>query len=291
MITTVKKLAGAAIALGALSISTQASATPSGALIISEWNAVSANEMLDDCKDNPQEGDQFFGCVNGNGDNWIELVVTQNNLNIQGWTVSWKNNDSGGHPNNGSFTFSSNSLWSSLKAGTIITVHDNGDAGYTTGYSGNPCSDYNWWIDVDVLDTTYISSSSLKNGTTLIGPGFKTDNDCWRGMIADNASTTVQDWVGENNSCGSIPAAIWAGAGLGNLEVGKLEADPVGGTSDTNYKDGDSGTYGAPNVWSGAGSPQSLDALCNNACGGSNGCCGTPGDLSCYSANVFGYYY
>jgi len=290
MIKIITKLAGSALALGALSITTHASATPSGALIINEWNAVSSSEMLDDCKDSPAQGDQFFGCQNGNGGNWIELIVTQNNLNIQGWTVAWKNNDSGGHPNNGSFTFSNDSLWASLKAGTIITVHDNGSAGYSTLYSGNPCSDHKWWIDVDVLNTTYIASSSLFFGTTLLGSGFKTDNDCWRGMIKDNASTVVQNWVGENTSCGSIPAAIWAGAGLGNLEVGKLEANPAGGTSDTNYKDGDSGTFGGPNAWTGGG-PQSLDALCNNACGGSNGCCGTPGNYGCYTAAANHYYY
>lgn len=44
-------------------------------------------------------------------------------------------------------------------------------------------------------------------------------------------------------------------------------------------------------VWSSGSGIQSLDALCNSACGGSSGCCGTPGDYSCYVANVYPYYY
>jgi len=296
----IKRLAVAAIALGALGFTTQASASGNvGKLIINEWNATGPSTLLQDCGSPNFEGDIFFGCTNGNGTNWIELVVTQNNLNIQGWTVSWKNNDSGGHPNNGSFTFSTNSIWSSLKAGTVITVRDNGgsttDANNHIPSTYNPCSNQDWWIGVDVLDATYIQSSQLKNGSTSLGAGFKTDNDCWRGRIVDAGGNPVtdlvQDWVGENSGCGSIPAAIWAGNGIGNDEVGKLEADPVGGTSDTQYKDGDSSTYGGPNVWSSGTGVQSFDALCNNACGGSNGCCGTPGAYSCYSANVFPYYY
>lgn len=145
---------------------------------------------------------------------------------------------------------------------------------------------------MDVHDSAFISSSELKYNSTLLSTGFKTDNDCWRGSIQDAASPSavVQNWVGENNGCGSIPAATWAGAGLGNLEVGKLEANPVSGTGNTNYVDGDSSTFGAPNYWTGGG-PQSLDALCNNACGNSNGCCGLGGALTCYSANLQEYYY
>ncbi len=146
---------------------------------------------------------------------------------------------------------------------------------------------------MDARDTNYITNLVAFNNSTPVSAQFKTDNDCWRGMIEDNVSSPflVQDWVGENSGCGSIPAAIWAGAGLGNDEVGKLEANPVGGTSDTQYEDGSSSTFGGPNAWSSGSGVQSLDALCNSACGGSNGCCGTPGDYSCYVANVYPYYY
>jgi hypothetical protein len=294
----IKKLAGAALALGALSVTTQASAA--GELIVNEYNAVSDSKMLDDCKHTPAEGDQFFGCINGNGGDWIELVVTEDNLDIEGWTVYWENADTGSHANNGWFTFVDNSghgLWSGLKAGTIIVVRDDGTATDVTDVGYSPCGGDNsdWVIEVDPDNTTYLSSE-MYNGASSLGPGFKVDNDDWAVMIEDNASpspNTVQGWVGENET-------LWAGAGVSGEEVGKLEANPAGGTSDTNYVDGDSSTFGGPNFWSGTGAPQSFDALCNVACGGSSGCCdNTSGagtyyngnnGYDCYERNYFYYY-
>jgi hypothetical protein len=57
------KMAGAAIALGVLGFTTQASAVDSpykGDLILNEYNAVGPEEQLEDC---PSEEDIFFGCV------------------------------------------------------------------------------------------------------------------------------------------------------------------------------------------------------------------------------------
>jgi hypothetical protein len=184
------------------------------------------------------------GCVDGNGDNWVELLVTDNIASIQGWKVSWKNSDTGGHANNGSFVFSNSSIWTNLKAGTLITVHYNGDASYSTGYSGSPCSDSAWWIDAAALDTSLIVDAELFYNTTLLGDGFKTDNDNWQVKIEDAATPARKEvlaWVGEGVSGIS---------GVGEDEVCKLEQSPTYGVgvNYANYNDGDCSTFGGPNV-------------------------------------------
>jgi|GEM_PF-3322237 len=306
-----KNLAGAAIALGALGFTTQASAAQE--LIINEYNGVGPEQKLDECDD---EGDHMFGCVVGNGENWIELVVTQDGLDIEDWTVQWKNADSGGHTNNGYFTFvdppnGDAGMWNNLDAGTVIVVQDSSTINVRTPTFGgasayNPCAgdSSRWLIVVDATDPDYIVSDTF-DGSSSQGPGLKTDNDCWRGRIMNN-TTVVQSWVGENQgsnpSCpGSLGTATWNGGGISNNEVGKLESNPVapGAGTNTNYKDGDSSTFGGPNVWSAGTGIQSLDALCNVACGVVTGCCdststsgsfGGAAGLDCYERN-FSYYY
>lgn len=269
----------------------------------------------------------IFGCVNGNGENWIELVVTEDGTSITGWTVEWKNADDGGHTNNGYFTFVDPAdvdpehpdagMWNALAAGTIIVVQDASNVNVRTPTIGttnayNPCAgdSSRWLIVVDATDPDYIDSDTF-NGSSSQGPGFKTDNDCWRGRILDGSvgsGDVVQSWVGENQgsnpACpGSLPVGIWQGGGISNNEVGKLEANPVppGGTGGNfNYHDGDSSTFGGPNAWSSGAGIQSLDALCNVACGGNSGCCdNTSGNgdyynsdngYDCYERNHYYYY-
>lgn len=76
-----------------------------GALIINEYNGVSKNRFLgSDNQDgtnydlDPETGepemgepgyDTFFGRIEGNGRNWIELVVVSNHLDIRGWQIAW----------------------------------------------------------------------------------------------------------------------------------------------------------------------------------------------------------
>lgn len=280
----IKNLAPVAIALGAFGFASQASATVpdpedasghAGKLIINEYNAVGPDKKLDDC---PGEPDPVFGCTNGNGGDWIELVVTQNLASIVGWKVYWENEDTGSHSNNGSLTFANHATWTNLKAGTIITLRWNEDSPHP---AINTCAggSSDWWIRVNAADTAYITSATFNNGTSL-GAGFKTDNDCWRGWIADGSDNYVQWWVGEDdNECNSLPASIiWNGSGVSSREVGKLEANPVGtgGNGNTNYNDGDCSSFGGPNCWNngtGGTQYQSFNALCAAGCGASTSTC------------------
>src|SRR5262249_27761217 len=142
-----------------------------GGLIINEYNAVSEGKTLTTDATKPYKGsDSFFGYqLDGNGGNWIEFVVTQDHLNIQGWTLNWTNADPA--PNNaGSFMFTNNPLWADLRAGTILTIRES-DIGNPNGWDAkhplqsdplnltfsNPsfAPDHNdWWINIDEEDPT-----------------------------------------------------------------------------------------------------------------------------------------
>jgi hypothetical protein len=270
-VNIIKRLAGAAIALGALGFTTQASAAQE--LIVNEWNAVGPGKVLDDCV-TPGPADPIFGCSTNNGADWIELVVTKNIASIVDWVIYWENDDSGGHANEGTLRFVdgvgfTHNVWNNLKAGTIITLRHN-DSGASP--SSNPCgSPGDWWIRVDSNDPNYISYDG--------GDVLKTDNDCWNVKIEDDTFNVVQNWLGEDGgSCNNSPVSnpTWNGSGLGNTEVGKLEANPVGvgGGSNTNYVDGDCSSFGRRNCWNDGASVQNFASLCNVGCGGSYSNCG-----------------
>ena len=222
-------------------------------LVINEWNAVKDDGFLKDGK-----LDTFFGRKVGNGSNWIELVVTTDHLDIRGWKLDWTNAD----PDSGVVTFTNDSTWSDLRSGTIITLREddashpafpdpaNGNA--STGPYGNLPSNTSfnpagndWWIHANIGDAALVTYTN-----------WTVDNDDWRLRILDASNNVIQPFIGEG-----LPANGWAGAGLGSDEIGKLEQNPS--TSPTNFRDGTSSTFGAPNVWtSGANSfTQDFSAL------------------------------
>lgn len=204
--------------------------------------------------------DSLFGFVQGNGGNWIELVVIADHLDIRGWTLEWHNAD----PDQGTIFFQSHSIWSDLRSGTIITIREDDI------YSGQILSDLSydpqngdWWIHANVDDLAVLGQT-----------GFKTDNDNWSMRIWDGAvscppapsvcsgvgsTVVIQGWVGE-----STP--LWGGTGgVGNNEVGKLEQDPSAAAATyppaPMYNDGVSSTFSSENVWSGGTGQQDFSAL------------------------------
>ena len=84
--------------------------------------------------------------IQGNGGDWIELVVTEDHLDVRGWSIYWENDETdlkgdpatrppgntdpgdfiiGSHPNERGFVqLSQDALWSDLRAGTIITISE-----------------------------------------------------------------------------------------------------------------------------------------------------------------------
>ena len=213
-------------------------------LILNEWNAVSATNFLGGASST--NSDTFFGRIAGNGGDWVELVVIDDHLDVRGWQLDWFNTDS--PVESGLVTFSSSSVWSNLRSGTIITIRrdDAGFAAMPSDTSFNP-SGGDWWIHVNVADVSLVTST-----TSPVGTPFTVDNDNWRMRIRDDSSVLVQGYVGE----GQV-ATGWTGGGLGSDEVGKLEQNPSAIPS--NYRDGSSSTFGAPNRWTTASVPFEQD--------------------------------
>lgn len=259
------KVPGVLIALAALGFTTQASAAV-GDLILNEWNAVGPSKWLEggNCdpafSSCPMVTPSDFDDAEGNGGDWIELVVVADEANLEGYTIEWQNDD--GFGKFGTLTFTA--LWdvgalADLPAGTIITIRDDGDPNPTSAtdltVSRNDC-DGDWTIEIDADDTRYITQGG---GATCSYP-FQTDNDGWRAAIYDGASNLVQDFVGES-SC-----TFCTGSGINSEEVGKLEEDPsaAAATGSPNYQDGNASTYGEANRWD-TTNVQCFDDLRSNA--------------------------
>src|SRR5258708_14657937 len=82
----------------------------------------------------------------------VELLVIQDNLDMRGMIIkdfsTSMANDGGGK-----FTFSNDALWSSVRAGTLITLRNDNSAAETTADS----PDYK--LDLRMQNTTYFTSA------------------------------------------------------------------------------------------------------------------------------------
>ncbi len=224
-------------------------AAPPG-LILNEWNSVSSSNFL-------LNGDTRLGSLQGNGGDWFELIVVEDNLDIRGWRMDI--NDNGEF--NQSLTFSQDSVWAELRSGTIITVAENtiivpgGDV-YAEDVSYAP-EGSDWWI--------HVVAGATGSGTYITATDFRVSNDNWQLSIYDTADTRRFGPAGEG--IGAL-----ADGGISNTQVGELEQDPDETiTASSNYGDGDESTFGLPNNF--ADRAQDLDAIRPDV--------GPPGDVNC----------
>ncbi len=219
-------------------------------LILNEYNAVAADEKLDN-----QGSDPILGRINGNGGNWIELVVTRDHLDIRNWWLQIAD-DVGGAQADYSLVFTGDAIWSDLRAGTIITVADAipDDVGY------DPLIE-DWWI--------HVQAGPSGTGQYITPFPFEVSNRNWQLTILDQTRTPVFGPAGE----GVRPIS-----GVGNDEVLKLEEDPGPFLSpQANYNDGTSSTFGAPNLYAAGTLAQDFTAL--RQVGLSGSCNGPDSDL------------
>lgn len=217
-----------------LLLSSAAGAAP---IIVNEYNAVSAANFL-----SGTAADTTLGRIQGNGGDWVELVVVQDHLDLRGGSLSI---DEGNAPLRTTtvLTFSQDSLWSDLRSGTIITVAE--DRATDTSFDPFDVAEPDWWINVQAIDggsTQFITASN-----------FSTSNDNTQITVLDSLN---QIWFGPAGE-GVMPAT-----GVGSNEVWKLEADPSASiTPLSNFTDGSSSTLGAPNQWSSGAFSQNFAAL------------------------------
>lgn len=228
-----KKIFGGAALAAGLMIGGTANAAP---VLVNEINAGGAT----------QAGDWFEVVVVGDG-------TAGSTVDMRGWSFSISEDD-GGQTVKGFFTLTNDSYWSDVVAGTILTFHEDDTAGGgadTAIQSVNNLATDGWaWTNIFVGDSTYIET-----GAGDYDGSFPIANDDSQIEILDNLDVTVFGPAGEGH-------AGYVGGGVNGSEVFKLEADPSTSiTLTSNYNDGSSSTFGAPNEWNGGSNVQNFSAF------------------------------
>lgn len=233
-------------------------------VILNEYNAVSGSNFLggDGTIDDSDAEDLTFGRIQGNGGNWIELLVIgdagSSVVDMRGWSIDWEEDG-----DSGTITFSNDAVWSSLQRGTIITVTETNNGGFTgTDTSLDPTAG-DWHINVATLDEVGVDGF-ISTTTTVAGDSdgnFSVGNDNFQLTILDDSGSTVHGAVGEG---------IGELSGVNSREIAKLEGPGAGATladwlaideTSSLYNDGTSSSWGLANVFNGGAESQDLSPL------------------------------
>lgn len=288
------------IVLPALAAAPAATAIP---LIVNEYNAVAPDKYLDgDTWVEAGGSDTYFatypgldgsGLIQGNGGNWIELVVTEDHVDIRGWKVVWEETFfEGGTPlgkRGGEVVFSPTaSIFSNLRRGTILTISEHASIDvdlalvgsdknrtrnlspeeidvtidWSTDISYDP-QHGDWWIHLSTkyevdqaepLVTTAVFNPENYNGSAPNPGDFPITHDDWSVSIVDSQNQVVFGPIGEAVSGSGI-------GGVNSREVVKLEADPTSPPDYLAYEDGTSSSFGQPNIWNNGAQMQDFSLL------------------------------
>jgi hypothetical protein len=140
-----KFLSIAVISALSASFTTFALADTTDALLLNQANAVSGGKYLKSGKT-----DASWGRVEGNGQNWMQLLVSKtdpgkNTLNLQGYQIDWAYSKDSQNFGSGVITFSNDPVWQQVPLGTAITVNESQQAWYLINTpdisTGNPDGD------------------------------------------------------------------------------------------------------------------------------------------------------
>jgi hypothetical protein len=256
-------------------------------LMLNEMNAVGSTRWLGaNTPGGSTAADATFGRVQGNGGNWIELVVTTDHLDVRDWELRWYENDAAangsavwdptrtvvGQDAQGVIKFSSDAFWSDLRQGTILTITENASLStinaasapvvlnLATDLSFNPLAD-DWHINVSTLEEAGKANgllTTVSNLTTYVPGSFSAGNDNWELRVVDGLGNLQTPVVGE----------AYAGVGVSSTEIFKAEgpSSPASladwlAINAFSYNDGTSSTFGKPNAWSGGTITQDFSAL------------------------------
>ena len=216
-------------------------------LVLNEYNAVGGSVFLEN-----GASDSFWGQRPGNGDDWFELVVITDHLDIRGWELRLVDNAGGLGEESFLLTFTDHVVWSDLRSGTILTISED----LSTNADDYEPALGRWWINVRARPEESGSFISVACDAPACDPSvakWATSNSLWQLTIRDDVGALVFGPAGE----GIMPLA-----GVGSQEIFKLEEDPSASITPTSlYTDGSTSTFAAANVWSGGLFTQDFSTL------------------------------
>ncbi|MDA0766453.1 MAG: hypothetical protein O3A87_04615 [Verrucomicrobia bacterium] len=207
---------------------------PTSPVIVNEYNAVSSTEVLGE----EWSFDQRFGRVQGNGDDWIELVVVGNGaagstVDMRGWRVKVTED---GAPA-GTIVLTTDPFWQAVPAGMILTFTESNASGGgwdTSLFAENRLAIEGWaWSNVYLGDATLIDQ-----GMSTTELGITGENT--RISILNSLAATMAGPYGEG---------VYSGGAVSNAEVFRLAANPSPGSNPytPQYSDASTSTFGYPN--------------------------------------------
>ena len=211
-------------------------------VVLNEWNSVKVDKLLDE-EGYPGSGsDSALGRVEGNGGDWIELLVMAEEVDLRGWRLTLEDRRGAC----GDLTFTDEPLLAHLRAGTILTIAEDlpEDAAY----------------DPEGGDWRFhLRAAAGATGRYVTAADFDVTQLDWRLTLRDPSGAVRFGPAGET---------VAPTRGLSSTEVGLLAADPSPALRrDANdYIAGTRSTFGAANEWDGG--VQDLTSLRGEAPGG-----------------------
>lgn len=189
-------------------------------LWLNEWNAVDPEDWL-----GGEEGDGrdlSLGRVQGNGGDWLELLVTED-MDLRGWRLVMEDRNGPA----GELRFSEDPRLSDLKAGTILTIAE--DMAEDSSY------------DPDGGDWRFhLRAGADGSGTLVSASTFSVTAAGWQLQIFDAEGFVRLGPVGEG---------ISPRRGLSSKEVGQLSEVPTSATRANSpaYSPSENSSFGLPN--------------------------------------------
>lgn len=203
-------------------------------VVVNEYNAVSSTKILAET----WSFDQRLGLVEGNGDDWIELVVVGDGtpgstVDLRGWRIEVKED---GVPA-GTIVLTSAPFWQSVPAGSILTFTEEDAA--RGGYDTSLLADDRFGTEGWGWSNIYIGDSVLVD-QALSDPEIGIAGDRTQISILSHTSTLVSGPYGE----GAFSART-----INDTEVFRLAGDPAPSTHPltASFSEGRSSTFGGPN--------------------------------------------
>jgi hypothetical protein len=240
-------------------------------VLVNEYNAVSSSNRLNaGVIPVPADGDgvdTFFGTVDGNGGDWLEVVVvgdgSTGTTDLRGWRIEIDEAAGTKFTADEVIVLSQDPYWAAVPNGTILTITEktSAEGGLDTwihkvnrlgqaGGSGLNDGGYAW-SNIHYLDPVYIDQTASVFGDGL---GISSNNTQIR-ILKPRVGVAGQFDV----VAGPVGEGVQPLSGVNNTEVLELETDPTptvspylssGVITDTTafiYDDGNGSTFGSPN--------------------------------------------